>query len=57
MKHLFAYTILIAGLALLIIAFLFYMNNQAFDPDFLYALGGIALMASLAGIILVRRLS
>jgi hypothetical protein len=57
LKHLFGYTLIIAGIALLPLLIAFYANRQVFDSLFLIALAGSAFASFIVGSIILKKLS
>ena len=56
-KHLFGYSLLIAGIALLPLSFLFYINKDLYNPAFIYSLALFAFVFCIAGGFILKKLS
>ena len=54
-KHLFGFFLAISGVGVGLLALIFTLNSQVYNKDFLLAIGGLAIVALFAGVLILNR--
>ncbi len=54
-RHLLGFFLAIAGVGVGLLALTFTLNSQAYNKDFLFAIGGFAAIALLVGVSILNR--